>query len=230
MGYRAQQQQQQSNSEQVFSQNRRRSRLPWIIGIIIVATVFSGFMGQEGFFFELGFFRSFLLAVFLIGVIWWFVSTARGRGRLSLVNQRSVETRSFTVGMHPTIVIRDSLGTIRVHPLTGEGNEVIIQATKRSRGWMGNSPSAQVDYQQNGDSNMVTAKAVGGGWAKEGDIAAGAAAAVVVADVEGAVARFSPHSTQKRAPVTIGAPHCGQKRTVTSEAAHFRARASRRGY
>jgi hypothetical protein len=28
--------------------------------------------------------------------------------------------------------------------------------------------------------------------------------------------RFSPHSTQKRAPVTTGAPHCGQNRTVSS--------------
>jgi hypothetical protein len=27
-------------------------------------------------------------------------------------------------------------------------------------------------------------------------------------------ARFSPHSTQKRAPTTTGAPHCGQNRTA----------------
>jgi hypothetical protein len=29
-------------------------------------------------------------------------------------------------------------------------------------------------------------------------------------------ARFSPHSTQKRAPVTTGASHCGQNRTASS--------------
>jgi hypothetical protein len=38
--------------------------------------------------------------------------------------------------------------------------------------------------------------------------AAGAGAARLMA------ARFSPHSTQKRAPVTTGAPHCGQNRTA----------------
>src|SRR5216684_5213727 len=164
MGYRAQQQQQSSN-EQAFSQRRRRSPLLWIIGIIIVAMLFGGFMGQDGFFFELGFFRSFLLAVFLMGVIWWFISGARGRGRASFVQQKSVETRSFPVGMHPTIVIRDNFGTIRVHPVAGEGKEVIIQATKQSRGWTGNPNGIQVDYQQSGDGNTVTVKAVGGGWA-----------------------------------------------------------------
>jgi hypothetical protein len=77
--------------------------------------------------------------------------------------------------------------------------------------------------------------AAGGGCTREGDVGASG----VVAEVEaaagvgvaaGKAARFSPHSTQKRAPVTIGAPHWGQKRTVTSEDGHFRSRASGRGY
>jgi hypothetical protein len=44
--------------------------------------------------------------------------------------------------------------------------------------------------------------------------APGAAAAEAAAAMK--AARFSPHSTQKRAPVTTGAPHCGQNRTVSS--------------
>jgi type IV secretory pathway TrbL component len=59
----------------------------------------------------------------------------------------------------------------------------------------------------------------------EADNGAGATGATSVApDARDTVAaaaamkavRFSPHSTQKRAPVTTGAPHCGQNRTVTS--------------
>jgi hypothetical protein len=41
--------------------------------------------------------------------------------------------------------------------------------------------------------------------------------AAEVAPLSGLIAaRFSPHSTQKRAPVTTGAPHCGQNLTVSS--------------
>src|SRR6266702_1373252 len=114
-GYQGQHQQQQPRSEQVFSQqHRRRSPLPWIIGLVIIIVVFGG-TGKDGFFLEIGLFRSLLLAVFLLGIIWWIISMGLGKGRPSFVNQRIMETRSFPVGMHPTVVIKDGFGTIRVH-------------------------------------------------------------------------------------------------------------------
>jgi Putative adhesin len=161
-GYRAQQQEIHDQSGQL--QSSRRRFLPWIIGLLIVVAVFGGLLGRDGiFFFEVDSFLSFILLFIGLAVFGVIISMVAGGRRASFVNQRSVETRTFLVGLRPTLAIKEEAGTIRVHTGEGESNQVIVQVTKQSRGWMGSPDKIQVSYAQEGDGNTITIKA-DGGW------------------------------------------------------------------
>jgi hypothetical protein len=68
----------------------------------------------------------------------------------------STETRNFSANAHPTLLINDDIGTVRVH--TGSnGNSVTVQATKQTNGFWGNPNDMQVNYSQNGNTIIVNA-------------------------------------------------------------------------
>ena len=58
---------------------------------------------------------------------------------------------SFSVGIHPTIVVNDGFGTIDVH--AGSANTVTINPTEQNAGF---SDTTQVNYDQSRDSNTIT--------------------------------------------------------------------------
>lgn len=160
-GYRAQQQGIHDQSGQ--HQPARRSILPWIVGLVIIAVVFGGLIGRDGFFFELGWLRSLLLLLLVVGVIGVILSTVTGGRRLAFVNQKTVETRTFQVGMQPLLDIKDAVGTIRVHTRDSESDEIVVQATKQSKGWAADPNKLQVSYAQKDDGKTIKIKA-DSGW------------------------------------------------------------------
>lgn len=73
----------------------------------------------------------------------------------AVITTSSVETRHFTVGASPHIVVKQTVGSIHVTS-GGSGNEVRVQATKwMSRMW-NNAAAFQVSYAQSADGNTVT--------------------------------------------------------------------------
>jgi hypothetical protein len=161
-GYRVRQQQKDDVQDQ--RHGGRRSIVPLIIGLLIVLAVFGVIFGKEGFFFfEIGWLRSLILLFAGLAVFGVIISMVAGGRRATSVNQMPVETRTFLVGSQPTLVIKEEAGTIRVHTGEGESNQVIVQATKQSRGWMSSPDKMQISYAQKGDGNTITVKA-DGGW------------------------------------------------------------------
>jgi hypothetical protein len=80
------------------------------------------------------------------------------------------------------------------------------------------APSADDEDDEIDDEGLdaeLDATAVPAEDATDEELAAGAALNGAVA-ARLIAARFSPHSTQKRAPLTTGAPHCGQNFTAYS--------------
>ena len=65
-----------------------------------------------------------------------------------------LETRRFSVGEHPHIVVNNDLGTIRVY--RGYlSNEVAIQTTKRNRIFSSAPGSVQISYEQDGEGKEI---------------------------------------------------------------------------
>jgi len=167
-GYRAQQQEIHDQSGQL--QSSRRSFLPWIIGLLIVVAVFGGLLGRDGiFFFEVDSFLSFILLFIGLAVLGVIISMVAGGRRASFVNQRSVETRTFPVGMQPLLDIKDTVGTIRVHAGDSESDEIVVQATKQIKGWAADPNKLQVSYAQKDDGKTIKIKA-DSGWSIFGRI------------------------------------------------------------
>lgn len=158
-GYQAQQTQQQSR-QSTFKHPPRARGSPWF-WIILAFLLFMTFGGGP-FVMEAGF---ALYRVVLIGLLLLVISVAvrvflfRGHAspRLSTTG-----AHTFQVGQRPRIVIKNERGSIRVQP--GEDQEVRVEATGQSKGWMSNPAGIPVHYDQDPEQNRVTVKAEGG-WA-----------------------------------------------------------------
>ena len=160
-GYRAQQQ--RSYSVPPVQQRKRPAPWPWIIIALIVLMFLGGgpLLGEGGFFIEGFVFRNIIFALIFFGVIVSTVAALRNRGAVTFRNTRAVETRTFLVGTHPTIIVKDDIGTIRVHS-GGQGDTVSVQTTRQSTGWTGNNNNLQVYYDQRSDDNTITIKSAHG--------------------------------------------------------------------
>ncbi len=73
----------------------------------------------------------------------------------AVITTSRIETRHFTVGSSPHIIVKQTVGSIHVNS-GGSGSEVSVQATKWMSGWWGNASAYQVSYAQSTDGNTVT--------------------------------------------------------------------------
>ena len=159
-GYRAQQQ--RSYSVPPVQQRKRPAPWTWIIIALIVLLFLGGGPFFEGGYFIEGFvFRNIIFALIFLGVIVSTIAVLRNRGAVTFRNTRAVETRTFLVGTHPTIIVKDDIGTIRVHS-GGQSDTVSVQTTRQSTGWTGNNNNPQVYYDQRSDDNIITIKSAHG--------------------------------------------------------------------
>lgn len=154
-------QSQHSSGNQGRSQPR--SARPWYRSVwlwIIVFLFLSG--GGTGPFFWHPFFFLYplLMVVFIVAIIAFFFNR---QSTAAAPPVGATQIRRFSVSLHPTISLRDDIGTVRVHAGT-ESDQVIVQETRRSRGWLwlGNPQRTQVQYNQNNDGNVLTIKAQSG--------------------------------------------------------------------
>lgn len=160
-GYRAQQQQSDMASPGQRQRRRPSSRLFWIILALIVLMVLGGrpLFFEGGSLFEGFVAENLIFGLLILAIIIAAITMIRRRGRITFRNTRMVETRNFTVSRHPTIIVKDDVGTIRVRS-GGESNEVRIQATKQSTGWMGTNNDLQVRYDQRAEDNTISVNSV----------------------------------------------------------------------
>ncbi len=156
-GYRARQQQSYTVPPGQRQRRRSSSRFLWIILVLFVLMVLGGrpFFFEGGSLFEGFVAENFIFGLLILGIIIAVIAVLRSRGRVIFRNTRMVETRNFTVDRHPTIIVKDDVGTIRVHS-GGESNEVHIQATKQSTGWTGAGNILQVRYDQRAEDNTIS--------------------------------------------------------------------------
>jgi Putative adhesin len=133
------------------------TRLPPWAWVLIVIALFSG-AGRPAFSAggALGAFWSLLVVAFIVFAC-WLLGTRRVTVNVSGEKQEP-ETHTFEVGAHPTIVINNKAGSIRLH--AGEEHQVNITTTKRgylfSQQWNLNRDS-QVLYSQDKTNNLVSA-------------------------------------------------------------------------
>lgn len=68
-----------------------------------------------------------------------------------------IETRKFTVGEHPRIVVNNEIGTFHINA-GSDTNSVTIQATHHSRRFWKRAPKSRVRYEQLEESNLIKAR------------------------------------------------------------------------
>lgn len=163
-GYRAQQQRSYTIPPG-RQQGRRSSPWIWIILAFVLLSLLGGgpFISDGGFFFEGFLLRNIFFLLVFLGIIAAVVASLRNSGRAIFKNTSSIETRTFSVGMHPTIIVKDDIGTIRVHS-GGQSSMVSVQATRQSKGWMSNYNNLQVHYEQRSENNTLTVRSSMHGW------------------------------------------------------------------
>ena len=156
-GYRAEQPGFQSFQDTPeFTAQKPRKKLSnrsWtlLVAIVLAILIFNP-VGEDTIFL----FWRVLLVIVAVGAIFTiFGFIKRGRNITS-----ATETHTFSVGAQPKIIIKDDIGSIRVHP-GGEEYQVIVQAIKRKRILMGGD--IEVDCSQNIGKNSITVKA-SNGW------------------------------------------------------------------
>lgn len=155
-GYRASDRQYQESSKIPPQQAQRHHNAPrwWVllIAAIVVIVLLASGIGED----IIALFWRILLIIVAGGLAFaLFRAISRSRQSIS-----SVETHTFSVGLQPKIIIRDDVGSIRVHP-GGEEYQVVVQATKRRRILMGGE--IDVHYDQNTAKNSITVKS-NNGW------------------------------------------------------------------
>lgn len=155
-GYRASDHQYQESSKTPPQQAQTRRNAPrwWVllIAAIVVIVLLASGVGED----IIALFWRILLIIVAGGIAFALIR-AIGRSRQSV---SSVETHTFSVGLQPKIIIRDDIGSIRVHP-GGEEYQVVVQATKRRRILLGGE--IDVHYDQNSAKNSITVKS-SNGW------------------------------------------------------------------
>ena len=68
-----------------------------------------------------------------------------------------IETRKFTVGEHPRVVVNNEIGTFHINA-GSDANSVTIQATHHSRRFWKRAPKSRVRYEQLEESNLIKAR------------------------------------------------------------------------
>jgi len=154
-GYKARQQQQFASPPQ---QRHRRHTWRWlgISLLLIIFTILAGrpLIADSGYFVE-GFVLDNLIV--LLGILAFIIAGIaffRSRSRFSFKTDRTVETRDFLVGNHPTIIVHNGCGSIRVLSNT-ERNQMRIQATKQIRGWGHTNNDVLIHYMQRAEDNTI---------------------------------------------------------------------------
>lgn len=155
-GYRAEQPGYQYAQEQPAQRPRRwrRPRFWVILAAIALLILFFSLLGED----FLAFWGVLLEIVVACGIIALIVMFFIAFSRRHSVS--STETHTFSVGTQPKIILKEDVGTIRVHA-GGEERQVVIQATKRSHILLGDN--IKVGYDQNTARNSITVK-VNNGW------------------------------------------------------------------
>lgn len=130
----------------------RRKRSPWfwviLVAIILAILGFTPF-GEDSIFQFWDVLVAIVIPAGITALIIIGISLARNRSSSS-------EIRTFLVSTQPRIIIKNQVGTIRVHPGSAE-DRVTIQANKHARGWA--HSDIAVNYDQNVVKNRITVKA-----------------------------------------------------------------------
>ena len=133
---------------------RRRSRgrsLFWLLAAIIVIVLIANPIGEDAI---VLFWRFLLIIVIAGGLFALLFAISRHRHSAS-----STETQTFAVEKQPKIIIKDDVGSIRVHR-GGEEHQVVVQASRHRRALLGGE--IDVQYDQNTAKNSITVKARSG--------------------------------------------------------------------
>jgi Toastrack DUF4097 len=138
----------------------QRGGIPWLwITLALVVLIIIGFspIGDDAL---LAIPRVFLLMIALGAVVTFLAFLIQASPRKT--SRDITETHTFIVAAQPKIIVKDDLGSIRVHP-GSDDHQVIVQVTKHSYSLLGHPASATVQYEQNNEKNRVTIRA-GTGW------------------------------------------------------------------
>lgn len=141
-------------------QAHRHTNRPWWLWLVAAAFVIGLLASGIGEDIIALFWR--VLLIIVVGGLVFALFRVISKSRQSV---SSIETHTFSVGLQPKIIIRDDIGSIRVHP-GGEEYQVVVQATKRKRVLLGGD--IDVHYDQNTAKNSITVKA-SNGWSFIGD-------------------------------------------------------------
>ncbi len=145
----------QGQQQQYYqSQQPWYKRLPTWAWVLIAILVFGSVV--EPAFSDGGSAGGLVVLLALGGAIAWLIYNGTLRVKLNGEAQ-APETRTFEVSAHPTIVINNKAGSVRVH--AGQESQVSITTTKR--GYLFNQRfdnDAQVSYNQDSTINRVTAR------------------------------------------------------------------------
>lgn len=130
--------------------HRRLPTWAWLlIGVLVLGSIVKPAFSGDGV-------GTLIFLLILGGIIAWLIYSGRMRVNLHGETQPS-ETHTFEVGTHPTIVINNKAGSIRLH--AGQEGQVSITTTKR--GYLFNqrfNSDAQVSYNQDNTINRVSAR------------------------------------------------------------------------
>ena len=141
----------QTSRQQTY--HRHNAPRWWVL--LIVAVLVLVLLASFGEDIIILFWRAFLI----IAAVGLFFALFRvvGKSRQSV---GSTETHIFSVGAQPKIIIKDDVGSIRVHP-GGEDQQVVVQVTQRRRILLGGDIA--IHYDQNTAKNAINVKA-SNGW------------------------------------------------------------------
>lgn len=130
-------------------------RLPiwawWLIGVLVLSGIVQNAAHQGSF--VGGLFS--LIFVGALAFVGWLLWTRRVRINLSGATQ-AAETRTFTVGAQPTIILKNKAGSINLR--AGQEGQVSITTTRR--GYLSSQSfdkETQISYNQDSAANTITA-------------------------------------------------------------------------
>ncbi len=154
-GYQAHQQQQNSVPPGQRKHVGTR-RWFWIILLLLILIFFAGrpFFIDGGYLVEGFLLENVTFGLGIIGILIVIIVVFRNYSNLTFKNRSAVETRDFLVGNHPTIIVNNGIGTIRVLSST-QSNQVCIRANKQNKGWVNASNDLPIRYEQRTEDNTI---------------------------------------------------------------------------
>jgi DUF4097 and DUF4098 domain-containing protein YvlB len=86
-------------------------------------------------------------------------------GGLSLTSmQKTLPTRAFSLSGHGTLVVKEIIGSVHIHP--GEANQIVVRGSEHAVGLASSLNNLQVQYTQSGNTVTVSSSE---NWALAGD-------------------------------------------------------------